>query len=146
MLQTKLDYIIRKMADLFNENDDLRNLIVSYVILKSGIVQPTDSNVSEVSGFRWLEAFDCFPSSSTSSNASSLLDTVISVFPAEKMEKFTELGTEDKLLALNELSDIVTGLMLFHKECGLGGTGIENCMLLLLFYIVCAADLRMLVF
>lgn len=49
-----------------------------------------------------------------------------SVFPQTELGNFLNLSKRDKDRQLIELTQIVTGIRLFNKECGKGGEGIDN--------------------
>ena len=49
-----------------------------------------------------------------------------SVFPQTELANFLSLSKRDKERQLIELTQIVTGIRLFNKECGKGGDGIDN--------------------
>lgn len=49
-----------------------------------------------------------------------------SVFPQTELGNFLSLSKRDKDRQLVELTQIVTGIRLFNKECGKGGEGIDN--------------------
>ena len=49
-----------------------------------------------------------------------------SVFPQTELGNFLSLSKRDKDRQLIELTQIVTGIRLFNKECGKGGEGIDN--------------------
>ena len=49
-----------------------------------------------------------------------------SVFPQTELGSFLSLSKRDKDRQLVELTQIVTGIRLFNKECGKGGEGIDN--------------------
>ena len=50
-----------------------------------------------------------------------------SVFPQTELGTFMTLSKRDKERQLVELTQIVTGVRLFNKECGKGGEGIDDC-------------------
>lgn len=52
-----------------------------------------------------------------------------SVFPQTELGTFMSLVKRDKERQLVELTQIVTGIRLFNKECGKGGEGIDDCKL-----------------
>ena len=49
-----------------------------------------------------------------------------SVFPQTELGTFMSLIKRDKERQLVELTQIVTGIRLFNKECGKGGEGIDD--------------------
>jgi hypothetical protein len=50
-----------------------------------------------------------------------------SVFPHTELGTFMSLSKRDKEKQLQELSQIVSGIRLFNRECGKGGDGIDDC-------------------
>ena len=50
-----------------------------------------------------------------------------SVFPQTELGTFMALSKLDKEKQLKELTNIVTGIRLFNRDCGKGGEGIDNC-------------------
>lgn len=55
-----------------------------------------------------------------------------SVFPQTELGTFMALDKLDKEKQLRELTNIVTGIRLFNRDCGKGGEGIDDCKLYLL--------------
>jgi hypothetical protein len=49
-----------------------------------------------------------------------------SVFPQTELGTFMVLNKRDKERQIIELTQIVTGIRLFNKECGKGGEGIDD--------------------
>ena len=56
-----------------------------------------------------------------------ILAALQSVFPQTELGTFMVLSKRDKERQLIELTQIVTGVRLFNKECGKGGEGIDDC-------------------
>ena len=56
-----------------------------------------------------------------------LVAALQSVFPQTELGTFMSLVKRDKERQLIELTQIVTGIRLFNKECGKGGEGIDDC-------------------
>lgn len=54
-----------------------------------------------------------------------------SVFPQTELGTFMALTKVDKEKQLKELTNIVTGIRLFNRDCNKGGEGIDNCKLLI---------------
>lgn len=52
-----------------------------------------------------------------------------SVFPQTELGTFMALSKQDKEKQLRELTNIVTGIRLFNRDCGKGGQGIDDCKL-----------------
>ena len=52
-----------------------------------------------------------------------------SVFPQTELGTFMALNKQDKEIQVKELTNIVTGIRLFNRECGKGGEGIDDCKL-----------------
>ena len=53
--------------------------------------------------------------------------TIQSVFPQTELGTFMALNKIDKEKQLRELTNIVTGIRLFNRNCGKGGEGIDDC-------------------
>jgi hypothetical protein len=53
-----------------------------------------------------------------------------SIFPPIELGTFIALNKKDKERQLIELTQIVTGIRLFNKECGKGGEGVDDCELI----------------
>ncbi|CAF1168472.1 unnamed protein product [Rotaria sordida] len=107
VLETRLQPILREITDnRASTKDELESLyrkIVSSVLLRSGLGSPTDISVVR--------------------EATAALQ---SVFPQTELGNFLSLSKRDKDRQLIELTQIVTGIRLFNKECGKGGEGIDN--------------------
>ncbi|UJR21636.1 hypothetical protein I4U23_024713 [Adineta vaga] len=107
VLETRLQPITREITDnRATTKDELESLyrkIVSSVLLRSGLGSPTDISVVR--------------------EATAALQ---SVFPQTELGNFLNLSKRDKDRQLIELTQIVTGIRLFNKECGKGGEGIDN--------------------
>ena len=112
--------------------------IVSFVLLRSGLGSPTDiAVVREATGWFFLSflsktfsllyflplflvlTLTLFPSLS--------IAALQSVFPQTELGTFMALTRPEKEQQLRELSNIVTGIRLFNRDCGKGGEGIDNC-------------------
>ncbi|NXG75976.1 CF206 protein, partial [Baryphthengus martii] len=86
--------------------EEMKNVyqkIVSYVLLSSGLGSPTAVEV-----VREVTA------------------ALQSVFPQMEMITFISLSKENKEQQLKNLSVLVTGIRLYNKECGKGGSGIDD--------------------
>lgn len=112
VLVTRLLPIVREIADARARNrDELEGLyrkIVSYVLLCSGLGSPTEIAVVR--------------------EATAALQ---SVFPQTELGTFMALNKIDKEKQLRELTNIVTGIRLFNRNCGKGGEGIDDLPLIL---------------
>jgi hypothetical protein len=56
-----------------------------------------------------------------------VLAALQSVFPQTELGTFMALSKQDKEKQLRELTNIVTGIRLFNRDCGKGGEGIDDC-------------------
>lgn len=124
VLETRLQPILREITDnRAGSKDELETLyrkIVSSVLLRSGLGSPTgNSRFSPRSAF--VENF-----SSDISVVREATAALQSVFPQTELGNFLSLSKRDKDRQLIELTQIVTGIRLFNKECGKGGEGIDN--------------------
>ena len=50
-----------------------------------------------------------------------------SVFSIEDLKIFTALPRSEKIVQLNELMEITSGVRLFNRDCKKGGEGIPDC-------------------
>ncbi|XP_033632882.1 cilia- and flagella-associated protein 206-like [Asterias rubens] len=107
VLEQRLTPVIREITDsrarTREELESLYRKIVSAVLLRSGLGSPTDIAVVR--------------------EATAALQ---SVFPQTELGTFMSLVKRDKERQLVELTQIVTGIRLFNKECGKGGEGIDD--------------------
>lgn len=107
VLEGRLKPVIRDITDARarsrDELDALYRKIVSYVLLRSGLGSPTDIGVVR--------------------EATAALQ---SVFPQTELGTFMALTLLDKEKQLKELSNIITGIRLFNRDCGKGGEGIDD--------------------
>ncbi|XP_074642939.1 cilia- and flagella-associated protein 206-like isoform X2 [Tubulanus polymorphus] len=107
VLESRLQPVIREITDsrarTREELESLYRKIVSAVLLRSGLGSPTDIAVVR--------------------EATAALQ---SVFPQTELGTFMSLTKRDKERQLQELTQIVTGIRLFNKECGKGGEGIDD--------------------
>eukprot|EP00116_Pleurobrachia_bachei_P001541 sb/3461803/ len=107
VLESRLQPVMREITDsrarTREELEGLYRKIVSCVLLRSGLGSPTDISVVR--------------------EATAALQ---SVFPQTELGTFMSLAKRDKERQLRELTQIVTGIRLFNKECGKGGEGIDN--------------------
>ena len=108
VLESRLQPVIREITDSrAKTKDDLESLyrkIVSAILLRSGLGSPTDISVVR--------------------EATAALQ---SIFPQTELGTFMSMNKRDKERQLVELTQIVTGIRLFNKECGKGGEGIDDC-------------------
>ncbi|XP_033102810.1 cilia- and flagella-associated protein 206-like [Anneissia japonica] len=107
VLEQRLLPVIREITDsrarTREELEGLYRKIVSAVLLRSGLGSPTDIAVVR--------------------EATAALQ---SIFPQTELGTFMSLTKRDKERQLVELTNIVTGIRLFNKECGKGGEGIDD--------------------
>ncbi|KAJ8026094.1 hypothetical protein HOLleu_33834 [Holothuria leucospilota] len=107
VLEQRLQPVVREITDsrarTREELESLYRKIVSAVLLRSGLGSPTDIAVVR--------------------EATAALQ---SVFPQTELGTFMSLVKRDKERQLIELTQIVTGIRLFNKECGKGGEGIDD--------------------
>ncbi|XP_070540608.1 cilia- and flagella-associated protein 206-like [Ptychodera flava] len=107
VLESRLQPVVREITDsrarTREELESLYRKIVSAVLLRSGLGSPTDIAVVR--------------------EATAALQ---SVFPQTELGTFMALVKRDKERQLMELTQIVTGIRLFNKECGKGGEGIDD--------------------
>lgn len=121
--------------------------IVSYALLRSGLGSPTEiAVVREATGKLWdfvtitIIILLCIYGSTSSCSFSSKffihmhllivyssLAALQSVFPQTELGTFMALSKLDKEKQMRELTNIVTGIRLFNKNCGKGGAGIDDC-------------------
>lgn len=106
-LEAKLSPIIREIiesqAKCKTELDSVYNKVISSLILRSGLGNPTKESV--------------------------LKETTVvlaSVFPAQDLSLFLSQSRLDKKSQLKELSDIVAGIRIFNWDCKRGGAGIDD--------------------
>ncbi|XP_065587076.1 cilia- and flagella-associated protein 206 [Cyrtonyx montezumae] len=85
------------------EMKDVHRMIVSYVLLSSGLGSPTDTEV-----VREVTA------------------ALQSIFPHTALLTFLSLSKKDKEQQIKSLTMLVTGIRLYNKECGKGGKGIDD--------------------
>eukprot|EP01135_Chromosphaera_perkinsii_P010353 Nk52_evm25s2118 gene=Nk52_evmTU25s2118 len=105
--QNKLSSVLREITDcrprIVSEFETCYKKIVTYILLKSGVGAPTNMN--------------------TVRETSAALE---SVFPQSELGTFVSLPKKDKETHLKDLSQLISGISLFNKECGKGGEGIDN--------------------
>uniref|UniRef100_A0A8C8B2H8 Cilia- and flagella-associated protein 206 n=1 Tax=Otus sunia TaxID=257818 RepID=A0A8C8B2H8_9STRI len=85
------------------EMENVYRKIISYVLLSSGLGSPTDTAV-----VREVTA------------------ALQSVFPQTEMITFISLSKKNKEQQLKNLAMLVTGIRLYNKECGKGGSNIDD--------------------
>ncbi|XP_007260533.3 cilia- and flagella-associated protein 206 [Astyanax mexicanus] len=106
VLQARLLPLCREITDSrAKTREDLEGLydkIISYVLLRSGLGSATHITARETTA------------------------ALESVFPQVELATFMSLLKKDKEQQLNELTMIVTGILLFNKDSGKGGEGIED--------------------
>lgn len=56
-----------------------------------------------------------------------LIAALQSVFPQTEMITFISLSKKKKEQQLKNLAMLVTGIRLYNKECGKGGSSIDDC-------------------
>lgn len=137
VLESRLQPVVREITDSrAKTKDDLESLyrkIVSAILLRSGLGSPTDiSVVREATGIFMALI-----------NVENLIYSFYfyfkaalqSVFPQTELGTFMSLSKRDKERQIIELTQIVTGIRLFNKECGKGGEGIDDCKQVILLLI-----------
>ncbi|KAG1690291.1 Cilia- and flagella-associated protein 206 [Nymphon striatum] len=82
-----------KCLQCSNEIEEFKKYIIAYIHVKSGLENSLDL---------------CYEPEITFAT--------FSVFPSSKFTEFCSLDLQEKAVALNELADIVTGIILFNKE------------------------------
>ncbi|NXA10316.1 CF206 protein, partial [Sapayoa aenigma] len=107
VLEGKLAPVVREITDscpfVQEEMEKVYQNIVSYMMLSSGLGSPTDTEaVREVTA------------------------ALQSVFPQTEMSTFISLNKKDKEQQLKDLAMLVTGIRLYNKECGKGGSSIDD--------------------
>ncbi|NXW58387.1 CF206 protein, partial [Eurystomus gularis] len=107
VLEGRLAPVVRVITDsrprVQEEKENVYQKIISYVLLSSGLGSPTDIEV-----VREVTA------------------ALKSVFPQREMTTFILLSEKNKEQQLKNLAMLVTGIRLYHKECGKGGRGIDD--------------------
>ncbi|XP_040409730.1 cilia- and flagella-associated protein 206 isoform X3 [Cygnus olor] len=107
VLEGRLAPLVRDITDsrpcVQDEMMKVYQMMVSYMLLSSGLGSPTDIEV-----VREVTA------------------ALQSIFPQTALVAFISLSKKDKEQQLKNLSMLVTGIRLFNKECGKGGKGIDD--------------------
>ncbi|NWY01129.1 CF206 protein, partial [Nothoprocta ornata] len=107
ILDGRLAPVVREITDsrprVKEEMESLYGAIISYVLLCSGLGSPTDIGV-----VREVTA------------------ALQSIFPQTEMAAFISLSTNNKEEQLKTLTKLVTGIRLFNKERGKGGSSIDD--------------------
>ncbi|KAM6367635.1 cilia- and flagella-associated protein 206 isoform 2-T2 [Alca torda] len=106
VLEGRLAPVVRDITDSrprVQEIDSVYQKIVSYVLLSSGLGSPTDIEV-----VREVTA------------------GLQSVFPQREMITFISLSKKNKEQQLKNLAKLVTGIRLYNRECGKGGSSIDD--------------------
>ncbi|XP_056199200.1 cilia- and flagella-associated protein 206 [Falco biarmicus] len=107
VLEGRLAPVVRDITDshprVQEEMENVYRKIVSYVLLSSGLGSPTDIEV-----VREVTA------------------ALQSVFPQTEVITFTSLSKKSKEQQLKNLAMLVTGIQLYNKECGKGGSSIDD--------------------
>ncbi|NXI45318.1 CF206 protein, partial [Galbula dea] len=107
VLEGRLAPLVREITDTHPrgqaEMEDVYQKIVGYVLLRSGLGSPTDIEV-----VREVTA------------------ALQSVFPQTEMITFISLSKKNKEQQLKHLAMLVTGIRLYNKECGKGGSSIDD--------------------
>ncbi|XP_021247411.1 cilia- and flagella-associated protein 206 [Numida meleagris] len=107
VLEGRLAPLLRDITDsrprMQEEMKNVYQMIVSYVLLSSGLGSSTDIEV-----VREVTA------------------ALQSVFPQAALVTFLPLSKKDKEQQLKNLTMLVTGIRLYNKECGKGGKGIDD--------------------
>ncbi|KAM9195625.1 cilia- and flagella-associated protein 206 [Mergus octosetaceus] len=107
VLEGRLAPLVRDITDsrprVPDEMMKVYQMIVSYMLLSSGLGSPTDIEVVR--------------------EATAALQ---SIFPQTALGAFISLSKKEKEQQLKNLAMLVTGIRLFNKECGKGGKGIDD--------------------
>ncbi|NXD67601.1 CF206 protein, partial [Eolophus roseicapillus] len=107
VLEARLAPVVRDITDncphLQEEMENVYRKIISYVLLASGLGSPTDTGV-----VREVTA------------------ALQSVFPQREIMTFTSLGKKNKEQQLKTFAMLVTGIRLYSKACGKGGSSIDD--------------------
>ncbi|NWU61506.1 CF206 protein, partial [Pterocles burchelli] len=108
VLEGRLAPLVRDITDshpcVQEEMENVYQKIVSYVLLSSGLGSPTNLEV-----VREVTA------------------ALQSVFPQTEMITFISLSKKNKEQQLKNFAMLVTGIRLYNKECGKGGSSIDEC-------------------
>ncbi|KAJ3119100.1 hypothetical protein HDU96_000015 [Phlyctochytrium bullatum] len=108
---------LREITEIKTKNvavyEALYRKIVSYILLKSYVGNPTDMRIIR--------------------EATAALE---SVFPQSELSAFISLSRAEKEAQLNGLTQLVTGIRLFNKQLGKGGEAIDDVIE------VCASELQ----
>ncbi|XP_005153181.2 cilia- and flagella-associated protein 206 [Melopsittacus undulatus] len=107
VLEARLAPVVRDITDscphLQEEMENVYQKIVSYMLLASGLGSPTNIGV-----VREVTA------------------ALQSVFPQREIMTFTSLGKKNKEQQLKTYAMLVTGIRLYNKACGKGGSSIDD--------------------
>ncbi|XP_032041295.1 cilia- and flagella-associated protein 206 [Aythya fuligula] len=107
VLEGRLAPLVRDITDsrprVQDEMMKVYQMIVSYMLLSSGLGSPTDIEV-----VREVTA------------------ALQSIFPQTALGAFILLSKKEKEQQLKNLAMLVTGIRLFNRECGKGGKGIDD--------------------
>ncbi|XP_040524982.1 cilia- and flagella-associated protein 206 isoform X1 [Gallus gallus] len=107
VLEGRLAPLLRDITDsrprMQEEMKNVYQMIVSYVLLSSGLGSPTDIEVVR-----------------------EVIAALQSIFPQTALVSFLSLSKKDKEQQLKNLTMLVTGIRLYNKECGKGGKGIDD--------------------
>ncbi|NWZ19979.1 CF206 protein, partial [Asarcornis scutulata] len=107
VLEGRLAPLVRDITDsrprLQDEMMKVYQMIVSYMLLSSGLGSPTDIEV-----VREVTA------------------ALQSIFPQTALGAFISLSKKEKEQQLKNLAMLVTGIRLFNRECGKGGKGVDD--------------------
>ncbi|NXJ83058.1 CF206 protein, partial [Trogon melanurus] len=107
ILEGRLAPVVREIIEshprVLKEMENVYRKIVSYVLLSSGLGSPTDIEV-----VREVTA------------------ALQSVFPQTEMLTFISLSKKNKEQQLKNLAMLVTGIRLYNRECGKGGSSIDD--------------------
>ncbi|NXD14843.1 CF206 protein, partial [Nothocercus nigrocapillus] len=107
ILEGRLAPVVREITDsrprVKEEMESVYRAIVSYVLLRSGLGSPTDIEV-----IREVTA------------------ALQSVFPQTEIAAFISLSRKNKEQQLKTLTKLVTGIRLFNKDRGKGGSSIDD--------------------
>ncbi|XP_072189460.1 cilia- and flagella-associated protein 206 isoform X1 [Excalfactoria chinensis] len=107
VLEGRLAPLLRNITDSYprlqEEMKNVYQMIVSYVLLSSGLGSSTDIEVVR-----------------------EVIAALQSIFPQTALVSLLSLSKKDKEQQLKNLTMLVTGIRLYNKECGKGGKGIDD--------------------
>ena len=106
-LDSKLSSLMRMVVEDSAKTklglDSLYRRLVTLIVLRSGLGNPTDAAVIQ-------EANSC----------------LATVFPVSQLVAFQSLARMDKKTKIRQLSNVVKGLRIYNWDCGRGGAGVDH--------------------